>query len=221
MRIAVLGVLLLNAAAVVADEMCVGFDVYNGGGKVMVAKVYELTDAASQQVTAGDVVLSVGGRDVKTAGQFKDFLVQKKIGTKVRVKLFDGEKSRTIVLSVGSGSDMKANHEAFAKAGADATKRRLDAEAKQVLEEAEKRRKRAEQIAAIDPDLLPRIERLEAEYEIIKDSNAHRLQKADHCDRIAACYLKIQDEVNFKKWTDTASLWRTKFPSAIGSFNVR
>lgn len=219
MRIAVIMIFLANTAAI-AGEMSVGFEVYNGG-KVIVSKVYELTDAATQQVAAGDVVLSVGGRDVKTAGQFKQFVAQKKIGNKVRVKLFDGQKSRTVVLIVGDGDDMKANHEAFAKAGADATKRRLDSEAKQVAEDANKRRKRAEEIAKIDPELFPMIERLEAEYEIIKDSNAHRLQKAAHCDRIASCYLKIQDEVNFRKWTDMASLWRTTFPPSIGSFNVR
>jgi len=91
---------------------------------------------------------------------------------------------------------------------------------KQTLEAAEETRKREQRINAEDPTLLPQLQRLLEEYELIAESDARWSEKAAHCDRIADCYLRMRDKANYQRWKLEAKAHRACTPNT-GGFGTR
>lgn len=81
--------MIFAGSTAAATEPHLGFDVVESRGRLAVSRVFPGTDASTNGLNVGDVLVDVGGVAIRTEGEFAAFVARRGVGDKVRVRVKD------------------------------------------------------------------------------------------------------------------------------------
>lgn len=185
--------ILSLAATSFADDTHVGFDTDKIDRRVVVTETYEGSMAHACGIRSGDVILRIGNARITSPKDVVRLTSNKKVGDSVRVTVMRGDQTPTFIVVLVDEHTMREKSIQAAKTRKETSEKMF---ARQLEAESE--------ALAKDPELANRLKTLIEEYEFMADTNATRLEKAIKCDQIAACYMKMRNKEEYKRWKNQA-----------------
>jgi len=182
-------------------ETHIGFDTDRVGKHLVVSEIYEASMASASGIKEGDVVVGVGAASVRTPKDVSRVTATRKPGDVAKVKIKRSGETYEINVPLVDGDQMRAK-------SLEARRQRKEASEKMFFDQRKEQEQAEASAVAADPELPARLEQLLDEYELVSQSNATWLEKAIHCDRIAACYLKLRNKDAYKHWKTQAAIHR-------------